>query len=314
MPNTPCPIPFNMPRFLKLITNIVVLSALLLISVQVWAQDWRPVRGGIPFGISGMALIEQQSNTLDFLIVHDNKKPNQPRLAIINIKGKKQPEYFPLNWPDNIELPIDLEALTSIPEKTKSSFIALSSSGKAYYIRLNPANKTILVIKEFNLPGIIQGNNFEGFGLQNIDGKLVAIWGHRGEGEQPATIFWGVFDLAKYQITLVGSANLKVPFPSGNVRHISDIKIDPVGIVYITSASDEGDDGPFQSAVYVAGYLGLHGNKIAWRQNTQLVPIYRSEYHKIEAMELVPGAEGGVIVGTDDENLGSYIYMVGGSN
>ncbi|MHC5776391.1 hypothetical protein [Nostoc sp.] len=303
-----------MPRFLRLIINIVVLGGLLLISLQVLAQDWRPVRGGIPFGISGIALIEPQSNSLDFLIVHDNKQKNQGRLAIISIKGKNQPEYFPLNWPNNIELPIDLVALTSVPEKTKFSFIALSSSGKAYYIRLNPANKTISVLKEFNLPGIIQGNNFEAFGLQNIDGKLVAIWAHRGEGKQPATIFWGVFDLAKYQITLAGSANLKAPFPSGNVRHISDIKVDPVGIVYITSASDAGDDGPFQSAVYVAGYLGLHGNKIAWQQNPQLVPFYRSNYHKIEGIELVPGAEGGVVVGTDDENLGSYVYIVGGSS
>ncbi|MBN3924932.1 hypothetical protein [Nostoc sp. NMS4] len=303
-----------MPRFLKLIINIVILGAFLLISQQVWAQDWRPVRGGIPFGISGMALIEQQSNSLDFLIVHDNKQKNQGRIAIIKIKGKNQPEYLPLNWPNNIELPIDLEALTSVPEKTKSSFIALSSSGKAYYIKLDSTNQTISVIKEFNLPGIIQGNNFEAFGLQNIDGKLVAIWGHRGEGEQPATIFWGIFDLAKYQITLVGSANLKVPFPSGNVRHISDIKVDSVGIVYITSASDAGDDGPFQSGVYVAGYLGLRGDKIAWRQNSQLVPLYRSDYHKIEAMELVPGTEGGVVVGTDDENLGSYVYIVGGSS
>ncbi|MEH2023611.1 hypothetical protein [Nostoc sp.] len=303
-----------MPRFLKLIINIVILGALLLISQQVWAQDWRPVRGGIPFGISGIALIEQQSNSLDFLIVHDNKQKNQGRIAIIRIKGKSQPEYLPLNWPNNTELPIDLEALTSVPEKTKFSFIALSSSGKAYYIRFEPVNKTISVLKEFNLPGIIQGSNFEAFGLQNIDGKLVAIWAHRGEGEKPATIFWGVFDLAEYQITLVGSTNLKVPFPSGNVRHISDIKVDPVGIVYITSASDAGDDGPFQSAVYVAGYLGWRGNKIAWRQNPQLVPFYRSNYHKIEGIELVPGAEGGVVVGTDDENLGSYVYIVGGSS
>ncbi|MFN6482837.1 MULTISPECIES: hypothetical protein [unclassified Nostoc] len=303
-----------MPRFLKLIINIVVLGALVFISQQVWAQDWRPVRGSIPFGISGMALIKQQSNTLDFLIVHDNKQKNQGRIAIISIKGKNQPEYFPLNCPNNTELPIDLEALTSVPEKRKFSFIALSSSGKAYYIRLNPANKTISVLKEFNVPGIIQGNNFEVFGLQNIDGKLVAIWGNRGEREQPATIFWGMFDLAKYQITLAGSANLKVPFPSGNVRHISDIKVDPVGIVYITSASDAGDDGPFQSAVYVAGYLGFRGNKIVWQQNSQLVPLYRSNYHKIEGMELIPGAEGGVIVGTDDENFGSYVYILGRSN
>ncbi|MEH2170253.1 MAG: hypothetical protein V7K41_27110 [Nostoc sp.] len=69
-----------------------------------------------------------------------------------------------------------------------------------------------------------------------------------------------------------------------------------------------------KTAVYVAGYLRLRGNKIVWRQNSQFVPLYHSDYHKIEAMELVPGAEGGVVVSTDDENLGSYVYIVGGSS
>jgi hypothetical protein len=302
-----------MPRFIRLITNIIVLGALLFVSQQVWAQNWRPIRGGIPFGISGIALLGQRSNALDFLIVHDNKQKNQGRLAIISIKGKNQPEYFPVNWQNDIELPIDLEAVTSIPGKTNSDFIAFSSSGKAYHIRLKLANKTISIINKFELPLIPPGSNFEAFALQNTEGKLVAAWADRGEKEQPAKIYWGVLDLATYQITPAGSANLKVPFPSGNVRHISDLKIDPVGIVFITSASDAGDDGPFQSAVYVAGYLGLRADKIIWRQNSELVSLYRSDYHKIEAIELVPGSEGGVIVGTDDENLGSSVYMLGGS-
>ncbi|MBW4612403.1 MAG: hypothetical protein KME21_03835 [Desmonostoc vinosum HA7617-LM4] len=302
--------PIKPAGFLSLIIYVVVLSGLLLSSGQVWAQDWRPVRGGITFGISGMALLEGQSNSWDFLIVHDNKQKNQGRLAIITIKGKNQPEYLSLNWPSNTELPSDLEALTSVPEKTKSTFIALGSSGKAYHIKVDPANKNVSLIKEFDLPNIPPKSNFEAFSLQNIDGKLVAIWADRGDGEQPAIIYWGIFDLAKYQINLVGSANLRVPFPSGNVRDISDIKVDQAGIVYITSATDGGDDGPFQSAMYVAGYLEYRGNKIAWRQNPQLVPLYRFNYHKIEGMELVPGANGGVFVGTDDENLGSYVYIL----
>lgn len=300
-----------MPRFFKLILTLVVLSVLLFISQRVFAQEWRPVRGGIPFGISGMALVQQQENNLDFLIVHDNKKQNQGRLAIISLKGKNQPDYFPLNWPSNLKLPIDLEALTTIPNTNNSSFIALSSDGKAYHISLDATNKIISVIKEFNLPTFPPNSNFEAFNLQDINGKIVAIWAHRGEGKQPGKIYWGIFDLNKYQITPAGSANFTVPFPSGNVRHISDIKVDSAGIVYISSASDAGDDGPFQSAVYVAGYLGFNGNKIFWRQNYQLFPIYRDEYHKIEGLELVPGAGGGVIVGTDDENLGSYVYILG---
>ncbi|MBW4565750.1 MAG: hypothetical protein KME32_32640 [Mojavia pulchra JT2-VF2] len=301
-----------MRRFLKLIINILILSALLFITQKVWAQDWVPVRGGIPFGISGMALINQQSNSLNFLIVHDNKKQNQGRLAIISIKRKKPPEYLPLNWPNNTELPNDLEALTSIPGTKNTSFIALSSSGKAYYIKFEPTNNPISLLKEFKLPTISQGSNFEAFSLQDIDGKLIAVWAHRGEAEQSATIYWGLLDLVQYKIVLTGSSNLKVPFPQGNVRHISDLKIDPAGVVYITSASDPGDDGPFQSAVYIAGSIGFRGNKLVLQQNPQFVPLYRSDYHKIEGMELVPGAEGGLIVGTDDENFGSSVYIVGG--
>ncbi|MBD2346933.1 hypothetical protein [Anabaena subtropica] len=294
----------------KLIIKILILGSLLLISQQVLAQSWRPVRGSILFGISGMALISQQNSSLDFLVVHDNKQANQERLAILTIKDKNQPEYLSVNWTSNSQLPIDLEALTSIP-KTKNNFIALSSSGKAYNIKLNPDKKTISVIKEFELPGIPPGSNFEGFALQNIESKLVAIWAHRGEGEQPSIIYWGILDLDKYQITSINSTKLKVPFPSGNVRHISDIKLDSAGIMYISSASDNGDNGPFQSAIYVAGYLGLRDNKIIWRQNSELVPLYRFDHHKIEGIELIPGVDGGVIVGTDDENFGSYVYVLG---
>lgn len=299
----------NIPQLLKLIIISIVIVAVLQIPQPVRAQDWRPVKGGILYGISGMALVKQNSNSLDFLIVHDNKKKDEDRLAIISIKGKQQPEYSPVKWDENTELPDDLESLTFVPG-TKS-FIALSSDGKAYQIKLNSTLKNISVIKKFNLPNIPQGSNFEAFALQNIDGKLVAVWAHRGEAESPAIIYWGIFDFDRYQITQTGSANLKVPFPAGNVRHISDLKIDPTGIVFITAASDAGNDGPFQSAVYIIGSVGFRGKEIVWRQNSQLVPLYRNNYHKIEALELVPGAEGGVILGTDDENLGSYIYILG---
>ncbi|AFY35072.1 hypothetical protein [Calothrix sp. PCC 7507] len=299
----------KIPRFFQLLIIIIVVFAVLVISPQVQAQDWLPVRGGILYGISGMALVEQQDNSLGFLIVHDNKKKDEARLAIISIKDKQQPKYSPVKWQDNTELPIDLESITSVPGK--KSFIALASAGKAYEIKLDAAKNNISVIQKFDLPKIPQGSNFEGFSLQNIDNKLVTVWAHRGEAKQPAIIYWGVLDLAKSQITQVDSANLSVPFPSGNVRHISDLKVDPTGIIFISAASDDGNDGPFQSAVYVIGSVGFRGNKLGLQQNTQLVPLYRSHSHKIEGLELVPGANGGVIVGTDDENLGSYVYIMG---
>ncbi|MBW4643882.1 MAG: hypothetical protein KME23_12980 [Goleter apudmare HA4340-LM2] len=299
----------NVPRLFKLIIVCVTIFGALIIPQQVQAQDWRPVRGGILYGISGMALVEQQGNSLDFLIVHDNKKKDEPRLAIISLQGKQPVKYSPVKWPENTEAPIDLESLTSVPNK--KSFMALSSAGKAYEIKLNSRNTSISVLQKFDLPKVPQGSNIEAFALQNIDNKLVAIWAHRGEAAQPGIIYWGVLDLDKSQITQTGSANLKVPFPSGNVRHISDLKVDPTGIIFITSASDAGDDGPFQSAVCAIGAVGFRGQEIVLKQNPQLVPLYRSNYRKIEGLELVPGANGGVVVGTDDENLGSYVYVLG---
>jgi hypothetical protein len=295
--------------FISLITVLCV--GKLLTSPPVLAQNWIPVRGGIEYGISGIALIEQNSKKSEFLIVHDNKKSNQRRLAIISLQGKKQPEYLPLNLPDNTKLPDDLEALTTIPNTNNTEFIALSSDGKAYHIKLVFKNKNASIIREFNLPEIDKNSNFESLEIRKIDNQLIAIWAHRGEGKEPAKIYWGKLDLTKYQITNVNVANFKVPFPEGNVRHISDIKVDNAGIVYITAAGDNGNDGPFQSAVYVAGHLGFNGSKIQWRQNQQLFPIYRDNYHKIEALEIIPGASGGIIVGTDDENMGASVYMIG---
>ena len=135
-----------MPKFLRLMITIVVVGGLLLISQQVFAQTWIPVRAGIPFGISGIALINQQSDKLDFLIVHDNKRPNQGRLGIISLQGKNQPEYLPLNWP-NEKLPKDLEVLTSIPDTKNSDFIAVKTHGKASNFQLDCNKKVFLFSK-----------------------------------------------------------------------------------------------------------------------------------------------------------------------
>lgn len=297
-----------MHQFLKLLITGAILKVILLMPQDVWAQQWRPVRGGLLFGISGMALMSQENHSLNLLVIHDNKGKDEGRLAIITIKGQEQPEYFPLNWPSNAELPIDLEAIASIPGKA-NSFMALSSTGKIYSIRLSEVNKNISILKVFALPEIPKGSNFEGFALQEINGTLLAVWAHRGQGEEAATIYWGKLDLDTYQITPLGSAMLIVPRPTGkDVRHISDIKLDKSGILFITSATDPGNDGPFESAVYVAGSFGVSRSAIAFQPNPELVPLSYYNYHKIEAIELVPGAAGGVILGTDDENMGSSVY------
>lgn len=299
-----------MRKYLSLLISIAILVSLLIVSQAGLAWEWRPVRGGIAFGISGMALVQQQNDTLDFLIVHDNKQKDQSRLAIISIKRNDPPQYFPVQWPNVNDLPVDLEGLTAIPKTENSSFMAFSSLGKIYQISLDKNKKTIALLKVFTLPNIPEKSNFEGFSLQEIDGKILTAWAHRGEGEDPAKLYWGTLDLVTDRIQPQGSIEVKVPWPNSQyVRHISDLKIDKAGILFISSATDSGNDGPFESAIYVAGAFKLSGNRFEFRLNPELTPLDRYNYHKIEGLELVPGAAGGLVFGTDDENMGSSVYL-----
>lgn len=294
--------------FQKLLIAVVTVGAFAPFSQQVLSQQWRPIRGGVLFGISGICLSDRQRDFPSFLIVHDNKQPGQARLATITLTGKEQLQYLPLAWPINTELPTDLEAITAIPSGRVPSYMVSTSSGKIYHLKLAASSKEVSILKIFNFPGIPKGSNFEGFALQEINGTLLAVWAHRGADEEAAVIYWGKLDLTTYQISQIGSASLKVPWPKAKVRHISDLKVDPSGVLFVSAATDTGNDGPFNSAIYVTGAFNIHGNRVTFQKNPQLVPLYRLPYHKIEGIELVPGQAGGMVFGTDDENMGSSLY------
>lgn len=284
-----------------------------LISCTVTSQSvlasspWLRVGSGITFGISGMALVEQANNQANFLIVHDNKKPGENRLALLTVNSSKPDvEYLPLPWPNNVDLPVDLEAITRVPSRGNVALIAASSQGRLYYFTIE--NNQLISMQVFDLPEIPQDSNFEGLAVQEIDGQLVIVWAHRGEAKDPGVIYWGILDLNSQQISVQGSAKFTVPWPQAQVRHISDLKVDPAGTLYVTSTTDTGDDGPFSSAVYVGGVFTVSQSKVQFRVNPELAALYRFDGYKIEALELIPGENGGVIFGTDDENMGSSIY------
>lgn len=285
----------------------LLLTSCTLNSQPLESPPWRLVRSGKGFSISGMTLVNQETDRSDFLIVHDNDNSDQNRLAIVTVSSNVAPEYLPLTWPKDTDLPIDLEALTQVTGTTPPSFIAATSKGKMYHLTVD-GNQKISILNAFDFPEFPKNSNFEGLDLQEIDGQLLMVWTHRGKDKDPGVIYWGTLELNNYQISAQGSVEFTVPWPTDNVRHISDIKIDPAGILYITSAMDSGDDGPFSSALYIAGFFTLNGSQFQFRSNSQLAALYRFDDHKIEAIELIPGANGGVVFGTDDENMGSSIY------
>lgn len=272
-----------------------------------FAQTWRPVAGGAKKSISGIAVIKNDATRTVLLVVHDNKKPEETKAALVTVEGEESPVYTPLEWPG--DQPVDLEALTTIPGKDEE-FIALASAGTGYYIKVKADSKKVEVIKAFPLPKAPDGSNFEGFSLQKLGDTLIAVWGHRGSATatDPGVLYWGRFDLSNYAFTDVQSAKIQVPWPEKDVRHISDLKVDSGGGLFLTAASDPGDDGPFSSVLYHGGSFQVSGGKIQFTPGPALVRLFLCRYRKIEAMELIPGKDGGIIFATDDENMGSSLY------
>lgn len=296
-------------RFLFSVFACLLFSSL---TIHAQGQSWRPVSGKRQMNISGMALVEANDSAATFIIVHDNKKPEQQHVGLIRFEGDGAPRYIALEWRQDKqigELPVDLEAITSVPEQA-NTFMAFNSQGNVYHIRLDARRTGVDVLKVFTVPAIPVGRDFEGFALQKLDDKLLAVWAERGLDAKPATLFWSAFNLANYTFAETNSASIVVPTTTQNVRHISDVKADSSGAVFITSASDPGNDGPFDSAFYFAGTFHVSGaGKIVFARAPAPLRLRHFPYHKVEGFDFVPGRMGGVVFGTDDENLGSAIFV-----
>lgn len=295
--------------FIHLLAVCGVLGFVFLIQ-RLEVPEWLLVKSGKEFGISGIAIVEQQKNNLSFLVVHDNKGDKHlPRFALVKIGEQNRVQYIPLNFVNTVDLPTDFEALTIVPGQEELSFMALTSYGKVYHIKLDLAQQRVVFLGAFELPNKDPNNNFEGFALQKIDDVLLAAWADRGSEEKPGVMHWGRLSLRDYDITVQGSTSFRVPVPVENIRHISDLKIDEAGVVYISASRDSGNNGPFDSAVYVLGGFCINKQEIYFKTNKTFVMLYRLRQHKVEALELVAGVSGGLILATDDENKGSFVWQ-----
>lgn len=317
-------------RFFLSLMVITQLAA----SITTVPAQWSKVRKDPDplLGIGGMALLEQREATISFIVVHDNRLGG-PRAGILTVVEGKQPDHLELSWPkykdpedkakasrdpaykEEAKLPSDLEAITLVPGPPlpTKTFICVESTGNAFHISVDPESKALRVLKEFKLPA--PAANIEAFALHLIDGKLLAMWADRGWGKQPATLFWRRFDLATYEF--VGGVKEKavtVDYPENTcVRHISDLKVDSGGKVYISAARDcdTNDDGPFESAAYYIGSFKPGKDQFEFNllPDKDRLELLKSQLQKIEALELVPGPKAGFIFGSDDENHGSSIYF-----
>ncbi|MFK8847737.1 hypothetical protein [Streptomyces sp. Ac-502] len=278
------------------------------------APAWQQVGDGITSGISGLAVVPGsragRTDRTDLLVARDNKKPGENRLALIRLRPGDRPQVRPLTWRGS-RAPADLEALDAVPGRP-GEYVALASAGTGYHLRLDAAAGTARVLGTFTVPGASEDDNYEGFALTSQGHRLVSVWADRGEDSRPGTLHAAHLDLTRRAFAAPVTATFRAPYPAEHVRHVSDLKIGASGALKVSAASDNGDDGPFDSALYDAGTVSVDGRgtiRLTIRQSPK--PLGRYAGHKIEALACLPHSRHGVL-GTDDENAGGALRTVVG--
>ena len=269
---------------------------------------WEQLGGGITEGISGLALVEHTPRETVLLAVHDNKNPGEKRFSLIRWNAPRTIKWEALSWKGEA-LPTDLEAVCRFPGEDQS-YVALTSKGLLYRLVLDQAQATVTTTTPKSLPNAGEKTEFEGFDMQRIKEQTVACWAERGDKTTPGEIFCSVVDPADLKFSPPQMIKIQAPGPEGDVRHVSDLRILSDGILLATSASDPGNDGPFAGAVYIAARVQLVAGSPQLTLTEKAIQLFNTSRHKIEALELLPGTGGGMVVGSDDENFGGAVFFI----
>jgi hypothetical protein len=247
---------------------------------------WQQVGSGTAGAISGLAPASS-----GWLLARDNKGGGENRISRLSDSG----QVTAVAWPGTP--PQDLESLAAIPNRA-GRWATLTSEGTGTIFSIS--GSTAVVERRFSVPNGSTG--IEGLAFAASGATTIAVWSTRGSSSAPAKVYAATFDATRGSFGQVATATVTVPYPSTNVRHISDLTLAGTRLV-ASSASDPGPNGPFTSALYDIGTVALAGGRaILTTQTPQSLGTFPG--HKIEGIAC-SGTAG--LLGTDDENQGGWI-------
>ena len=268
---------------------IVLFTTELSISQNVWVQ----LHVNPEYTISGVA----QFNN-GYIVVHDNKMKDQPRVSFIN----KNYEIKNITWPKN-KLPFDLEGVGRLPE-TKDQFIMMESSGICYKVLIEPKQFSLTILNIFKLPKIKHYMNLEGLSIFKSGSNYRIVYGDRGSTIRQSVLFIAIYDPSIDYISEIETYTINLPEQKHHRRNIADLTIDNKNILWTSATSDPGDYGPFQTMLYKIGEFNLVGEFTPY---IIVSPLFNFSGQKVEAMVF---SEPFLKLMTDNESFGSSFYDV----
>lgn len=289
---------------MRSLVSLLLVAFLALCASAGPLDKWVKVGDDFNRDISGLVLLGETAEGPVMLVAHDNKYEDEDRIARVTIRGDSV-EYHPFSWPGGIKKPVDIEAMTFTPDR--HGLYITTSKGDAAWIAVDYVKKAITEVKRFVLEvPEVQRAQIEGLQVVELGSKTWIVWGHRGSDGHPAILHWGAFDEKTLTVTPISSTYLHVPWPTlSEVRHLSDLHITSDGTLYISSASEASNDGPFDGAIYEAGKFAVLDNNLRFQVAPMKEALHRFPGRKVEGFDRTK--EGVFFLGTDDENLGSFV-------
>jgi hypothetical protein len=281
-------------------------------------------------GISGMAKLDKNQ----FLVVHDYKSNEAgSRVGVLTLHKHSPTEYEKINISQWVlkTVPSDLESVCNIPNKDLEFLIAESGAGKdksrIFHISLQQNidglwGATYISSFEFLKD---TNDNFEGLAcIEKAGQEYYILLGERGEGEKKemgkGKIFWAIINLGVengIKQEPLKTQEFSTPHPPKNkkqykdFRNISDLYIAKNNTIWISSAYDPGNSGPYFSKIHQLGTVNPYSTP-----PIDLTPqkSCHVEGLKIEALSSSWNKDVELSIATDDENYGGIFRQIDPSN
>lgn len=274
--------------------------------------------------LSGLAWVEGDR----FLAVHDAKRPGQPRVSVVQIPPTPgAPLGRPLTLSGPTVLPSDLESIARIPaapgaeQAPPAFFLVESGSGGEGFRRVfrgeYRTGDTLQLTHAANLPRDVE--NIEGTVAYRVGDRLFLLFAERGERQLTAQIRCAEINPkgSPTELRSLSGTTRLIPIPGvagPAARQISDVAVDSRGWVYIASAIDPGDAGPFRSQVWRVGWINTsragQPDFVVSPDPQQVAQIDGFKVEALTAREL-PDGRRQLFIGTDDELYGGALRLLG---